>query len=203
MEAEALCPQGGQPPEGLRQLGPGHAVLGLSGVVHDLESLPALSQGEHAAGVIAAADGLGNGSDGLPQTVNQGEIVQVDDGPHAVRLPELLRGRVVGGKHDIFPRHAAALRHDQLRQRGAVAAAALFMEQLQNGRGGGGLHGEILPETGIPGEGPAQAAGVLPDAPLVIEVKGRGVLGGDGLRLGFADKRRFHGLIPPAPTQWR
>ena len=53
-----LGPQLLQPGEGLGQLGPGHAVLGLSRLVHHLEALLALPQGEHPAGVEAAAHRL-------------------------------------------------------------------------------------------------------------------------------------------------
>ena len=193
VDAELLGPHGRQTGEGLRDLLPGHAVLGVAGVVHHLEALPGLSQGEHAAGIIAAADLLRHMADGLLQIVYQGQVVQIDDGPQPVRQLELLRRRVIGGEHDLLSGDAALFRHHQLRQGGAVAAAALLVEDLQNGGRGGGLDGEVLPVAGVPGEGSPQAAGVFPDAPLVVDVEGRGVSGGDGLQLLFGDKGCFHG----------
>ena len=50
--------QGAPLPESLGDLGAGHAVLGVAGGVHDLMAVLAGSQGEHAAGVVPAEDGL-------------------------------------------------------------------------------------------------------------------------------------------------
>ena len=192
MDAEVLGTQLRQAGEGLGNLGAGHAVLGVAGVVHDLEALPGLSQGEHTAGIVAAADGLGHRADGLGQIVHQSQVVQVDDGAQLMGQLEFLGGRVVGGEHDVLAGDAAALGHGQLRQGGAVAAAALLLEKLQNGRGGGGLDGEVLPVAGIPGEGLPQAAGVFPDACFIVDMERSGVLGGNGLQLIPGDKWCFH-----------
>ena len=106
-------------------------------------------------------------------------------------LELLLRG-VVGGEHDSrLPGDAAALRHHQLRHGGAVAAAALLVEQLQNGGGGSGLDGEVLPEAWIPGKGGLQAAGVLPDALLVVDMKGVGYWAAMASSCFFATKGVF------------
>ena len=192
MDAEVLGSQLRQTGEGLGDLGAGHAVLGVAGVVHDLEALPGLGQGEHAAGIVAAADGFRNSADGLGQIIHQGQVVQIDDGAQLVGHLKFLSGRVVGGEHDILAGDAAALGHGQFRQGGAVAAAALLLENLQNGRGGCGFHGEILPVAGIPGERLAQAAGVFPDACFIIDMERSGVLGGNGLQLIPGDKWCFH-----------
>ena len=69
----------------------GEAVLGLAGVVHDLEALFALTQGKDAAGIVAAGDGLGDVADCLLQEVDVGEVIQVDDGVLLVRLNVLFR----------------------------------------------------------------------------------------------------------------
>ena len=65
VDAELLCPQLLQAAEGLGHLGPGHAVFGLTGVVHHLKALLGLPQGEGAAGVIAAGDLFGYITDGV------------------------------------------------------------------------------------------------------------------------------------------
>ena len=65
VNAELLRTQLLQGPEGLGHLLPGHAVLGLAGVIHDLEALLALTQGEGAAGVIPAGDLFGDIADGI------------------------------------------------------------------------------------------------------------------------------------------
>ena len=181
MQAKAFRPHSGQTPERFRDLRAGHAIFGVAGVIHDLKALPALAQRKHAAGIIAAADRLRNLPDGFFQEIHQREIVQIDQRPQPPRLLKLFRGRVVGGKHNPLPRDAAALRHAQFRQGRTVAPAALIPQNLDNRGRGGGFHGEILPETGIPGKRAPQPPGVVPDAFLVVEVEGRRVTGGNGL----------------------
>ena len=178
--------------KGLSDLGAGHTVLGIAGIVHDLETLPGLAEGEHAAGIVAAADLLGDVSDGLFQIVHQRQIVQVDDGTQLVRQLEFLRRCIIGREHDVFAGNAAFFRHQQFRERRAVAAAALFLQDLQNGGSGGGFDSKVLPIAGIPGEGLTQAAGVFPDARLVVDMERGGILGGNGVQLFFCDKRCFH-----------
>ena len=192
VDAELLGAHGGKAGKCLRDLGAGHAVLGVAGIVHHLEALPGLAQGEHAAGIVAAADFLRHMADGPLQIVHQRQIVQVDDGAQPVRHLEFLRRGIIGGEHDVLTGDAAPLRDHQLRHGGTVAAAALLVQQLQQGRGGSGLHGEILPVAGIPGKCLPQAAGILPDALLIIDVERGGVLGGDGLQLVLCDKGGLH-----------
>ena len=70
---------------------------------------------------------------------------------------------------------AALLRQQQLHQAGAVRAAALLPEELEDGGVGGGLDGKVLLEAGVPGEGGVDPPGVLPQAFFVVEVEGGGV----------------------------
>ena len=91
---------------------------------------------------------------------------------------------------------AALLRQHQLREAGAVRPAALLPEELQNGGGGGGLYGKVFLEPPVPGEGGVHRPGVLPDAPLVVEVEGGGVGPDDLLQLGLGHKGCFHGCVP-------
>lgn len=63
---------------------------------------------------------------------------------------------------------ADALGHHQLRERRAVAAAALLLQDLKDGGGRRSLHGEIFPVAGIPRKSGFQAAGILADALRII-----------------------------------
>ena len=84
---------------------------------------------------------------------------------------------------------AAALRHHQLGEAGAVRPAALLPQKLQNLGVGRGLDGEMLLETLAPREGLYQLARVVLDAFFVIDVEGRGVGLFDLLRLLFGNDR--------------
>ena len=175
VDAELLSALRLQALKRLGDLGGSHAVLGVAGVVHHLEALLALAQLEHTAGIEAAGDLLGDVADGLLQEVNVGDVVQVNGGAQLGGQSELLSGSVVGGEHDLSPGKAAAVRHHQLREGGAVHAASLFLQNLQDLGIGGGLHGKILGVAGVPGKGLAQSPGVGTDTLLVIEVEGGGI----------------------------
>ena len=192
MDAELLGAQLLQALEGLGHLGTGHAVLGVAGVVHDLEALIALAQGEDAAGIVAAGDPLGDIAQGVLQKVDVGDVIQIDGGAQLGGQGELLGGGVVGGEHDVAALEAAAVGHHQLSEGGAVHTAALLLQDLQDLGVGGGLHGEKLFVAGVPGESLVQGAGIFPDALLVIEVEGGGVLVGDLLELFQRDEGLFH-----------
>ena len=196
VEAEMLGAQSPQLAEALGELRTGKAVFGVSGGVHDLEALLTCPDGEGAAGVVAAGDGFGDGSDGVFQEIDVGEVVQVDGGPQAGGQLKLLRGRIIGGEHDIRPRKAAAVGQHELCEGGAVRTTALFPQELQNGGSGGGLDGKILPVTWIPGKSGLQFSCVFPDAFLVVEVEGSGIPGRDGPELLQGDKRLFQGKTP-------
>ncbi|MPM49759.1 hypothetical protein SDC9_96490 [bioreactor metagenome] len=121
-----------------------------------------------------------------------GDIVQIDNGSQLIGQSVFLGGGIIRGEHNFFAPDAAFVGHQQLRQRGTVAAAALLMEELQDRGIGGGLHGEILPEAAVPCESGFQPPGVLPDTPFIIDVERRGVLGYDGVQLVFCYKGLFH-----------
>ena len=193
VDAEALGSQVPERLESFRKLGPGHAVFRLAGVVHDLEALFAFAQLEHAARIVAAGNGLGNVAQRFAEKFHMGEIVQVDDGAQPVGQHEFLWGRVVGGEHDFTAGEAAALRHHQFCQGGAVGAAALFPQDLEDLRIGRGLYRKILPESGIPGKSGPERPDILTDPRFVIQIKGRGVCFGDFLQLLQRDEGGFHG----------
>ena len=114
----------------LGNLGAGHAVFGISRVVHDLKTLPGFTQSEHAAGIVPAADLFRNLSGGALQILNQCEVIQVHDSAQLVRQLKFFRRRLIGREHDILPGDATPLRHDEFRQRGAVTPAALFFQKF-------------------------------------------------------------------------
>ena len=146
MNAEVLCAQLHQPGDGACHLVFGHAVFGVPGHVHD-----GVAQREGAAGVIPQAHRLGNRPHGR-QEIHIGGVVQIDVYAHLPRLAHIQRRRIVGGKDHVMSRDAHGLGQQQLRIGGAVAAAALLVENFQQEGVGGGLDGKILPESGIPGK---------------------------------------------------
>ncbi len=197
MDAKTLGPHALQLLKALEKLLPGKAVLAVPRGIHDLKALLAFSQPEDPAGVEAAGDGLGDIAQRLLQKVDVGEIIQIDDRPQLCRQLVLGGGGLVGGEHDLLPGEAAFIRQHQLGEGGAVRAAALLPQNLQNGGGGGGLNGKILLKARVPSKGGFQPSGGLPDALFVIEVEGGGVLSGDGGELFKGHKGLFHnaGLI--------
>ena len=104
----------------------GHAILGVAGLVHDLEALFALAQTEGAARVVAAEDVLGHACHPL-QELHHGGVVQIDIGTQLVGLLHILHGGLVGGEHDVAAGKTASLAEHQLGQGGAVHTAALFL----------------------------------------------------------------------------
>ena len=200
VEAEVLDPLLPQAAERLDQLVPSHAVFGVAGGVHHLKPLLAGPQGEHPAGIVAAEHRLRHIAQGLLQEVHQGQVVQVDEGAQLVRQPELLRQSVVGGEHDLPAPEAAAPDQHQLHQAGAVHAAALLPQQLQNAGCGGCLHGKVLLKSLVPGESGLHPPGVFPDTPLIVEVEGGGVGLADLFQLFLCHKRGFHDGSPLLPN---
>mmetsp|Transcript_13677 Transcript_13677/g.38992 ORF Transcript_13677/g.38992 Transcript_13677/m.38992 type:complete len:323 (+) Transcript_13677:519-1487(+) len=167
VQAEAGHAQLLAPPVALEQLGPGQPELGLLRVAD-----------QHVAragrpGVEAEADELGEAE--LPvHELDVREVVQVHDGARALGPLVLLEGCVVAREHDLLAPEAHLLGQDDLRDGGAVHAAALVAQDLADEGVRGRLHGEVVPVPRAPGEGGVQAADRLPNGPLVVEVEGRG-----------------------------
>ena len=179
----------GKPQDGPGHLVLGHAVLGIPWHIHD-----GIAQTEGAAGIVAQAHGLRHFLRRAGQQVYMGSIVQIDIGPQFHSPAHILLRGHVGGEHDLVTGDAHSLGQQQLCIGGAVAAAAFLMEDLQNVGVGGGLHGKILLESGVPGEGFLHFPGIFPNACLVIQVEGGRDLGGNGLRLLQGHKGGFlHG----------
>ena len=120
-----------------------------------------------------------------------GQIIQIDVRAEVVGFLHVLRGRVVGGKHDVAALEAAGLAHEQLSIAGAVNAAALLLQNLQQVGVGRGLYGEIFFKALVPTERSVDPAGVLADSLFIVKVERGGNIGGDLLRLGKGDKRLF------------
>ena len=196
MDAKVLCTLCHQLLVAVDHLLLGHAVLGIAGLVHDLEAFLALAQLEGPARVVAAEDVLGDPGHTV-QEVHHGGIVQVDVCAQLVCLLHVLHGGLVGGEHDIAAGKAAGLAQHQLGQGGAVHAAALFLQDLQDDGVGQRLDGKILPEALVPAEGLVDAAGVLTDALFVVDVERGGHVLDDLLGLLFGQKRSlFHNILP-------
>ena len=120
-----------------------------------------------------------------------GQVVQIDVRAEVVGFLHVLRGRVVGGKHDVAALEAAGLAHEQLSIAGAVNAAALLLQNLQQVGVGRGLYGKVFLEALVPAERGDDPAGVLADPLFIVKVERGGNIGGDLLRLGKGDKRLF------------
>ncbi len=187
MDAEMLYALGLQDPVALQDLLCGHAVLGILGVVHD-----GVGDLEISARVVAKAHGLREVSQGLLQLGDVGEVIQIDDGAQLFRQLVLRKRCIVGGEHDLLSTEAAGLGHFQLCTGRAVGTAALLLQNLQNAGIRCCFDSEILTEALIPGKGLVKAARILPNALLVIEIKGCGVALCDALHLLQCDIGFFH-----------
>ena len=146
MNAEVLRAQLHQPGDGPCHLVFGHAVFGVPGHVHD-----GVAKREGTARVIPQTHRLGDRPHGC-QKIHIGSIIQIDVHAHIPRLAHIQRRRIVGGKDYVMSRDAHGLGQQQLGIGGAVAAAALLVENFQQEGIWGGLDGKILPESGIPGK---------------------------------------------------
>ena len=68
-----------------------HAVFCVSRIVHNI-----IADLKEPARVETAADRLRNVADGFLQEFDMGNIIQVDDRPQLVRIPEIFRRCVIG-----------------------------------------------------------------------------------------------------------
>ena len=121
MDPKFLRPFFLQDLEGGEKLLPGHPVLGISRVVHDI-----IADLEKAARIEPAADGLRDLPNGFLQKINMSNIVQIDDRPQFMGIDKLFRRRVVGGKHNIFPHCSHGLGEHKLCIGRAVAPAPVL-----------------------------------------------------------------------------
>ena len=165
MDAELLRALLHQDAVGLEHLRLRHAVFGVPGGVHYRVRYLKIP-----AGVEAAADGLGNVADGPLQEIDVSDVVEVDGGAELVREGEVLRRRVVRGEHDVRPGYALTFAEHQLRERGAVHAAAFLVQDVHDGRIGRGLDREVLLEALVPRKSLANEARVAPYPALVVEM---------------------------------
>ena len=171
----------------LEELLLGHAVLGVARVVHD-----AVGQAEEPAGVEAAARDRAHGPRLLLEERDVRDVVEVHDGAELAREAEVLGRRVVGREHDLLARHAERSCDEELSVAGAVAAAAVLQQDLDERGVGVGLDGEVLPEARVPREGVEHRLRVAADAGLVVQVEGGGVPLGDVDELVGGHKRLLH-----------
>ena len=184
MNAEVLHSQLHQPVDSPGHLILGHAVLGIPRHIHN-----GIAQGEGAARIIAQTHGLRHLVPGdFCQEVHKGSVVQVNVSPHFPGLTHILHRGHVGGKHHVVAGAAHGLGKQKLGVAGAVAAAALLLQNLDNIGVRRSLHGEILPVARIPGKSRLQCPGIGSDASLVINVEGGGNLPDDFLGFFQSEK---------------
>ena len=196
VDAEVLCSLCSQLLVAVDHLLLGHAVLGIPGLVHDLKALLALAQLEGAARIVAAEDVLRHTGHPVEEVHHRG-VVEVDISAQLVGLLHVLHGGLVGGEHDVAAAEAAHLTEHQLSQGGAVHAAALFLQDLEDDGVRQSLDRKILAEALVPAECLVDAAGVLANALLVIDVEGGGYVLNDVLSHRLSQKRfLFHDIHP-------
>ena len=138
-------------------------------------------------------DGLDDAAAVLFQEINVGKVVQIDDGAQLARVDELLGGGCVGGEHDVLPADAQSVAEHQLGVAGAVHAAAVFVQELEDRGIGAGLDRVILLIARIPGKGGLEAVRRTLDALLVVDVEGGGIGLDDLLDLSLGIGQRLHG----------
>ena len=187
MDAKSLRSALAQHAKRLEELGLGHAVLRVAGVVHD-----AVGELEEPAGVEAARDGARNGARNLLEEGDVRDVVEVYDGIKLARHREIERGRVVRGEHDVLTAHAERLGDHELGGAGAVAAASVVAQDRDERGVGVRLDGEELLEPGIPRKRIENGFRVGADAGLVVEMEWRRELVGNSNELVFRDKWALH-----------
>ena len=156
------------------------AALDSSGPVVRMIRLPAPAAALRP-GVVAQAHQLGH----LRHLGHQAQVVQVQDAAAVLRGHGKFLGRgVVGGEHDLLAACASLAGQHQLCDGAAIKTAAQLTQQGQDARVGQRLDGVILFEPGHLGKGGVQAGHSGADAGLVVEMKGRAEVLGNGWQLG-------------------
>ena len=204
VESEALHPGRLHLRVALEELLARHAVLRLLGLADD--GVAALQR----TGVVAAAEdmavkflgqgcGSARGPVRFPYRLHHAlpvrDVVEVDYRAELPCLAELLCRRVVRGEHDRLAHVADLLGEHELRHRRAVAAEAELLEKLHEVRIRRSLHGEVLAEALVPGEGLPESLRVGADALRVVDVERRRPF----LRCLFDPlevKRQFSHVVP-------
>ena len=162
MEAKGFGAQRLELEQAFGQLLTGEAVLGLAGIAHN-----GGADSEIAAGVEAAAHALRHAAV-LIQHRHMAHVVQIDERAQAAGVSEFLRGHIIGGEHDLMALKAQGLGQHQFCFAGAVHAAALFLEDAQNGRVGQRFDGKVLLVIRAPGKGLIHGLSGAADACFVI-----------------------------------
>ena len=175
VQAKAPRPPGLGGAKSVEQLGVRHAVFGLQRVADDAVAAAL------GPGVVAKAHQLGH----LRHLGHQAQVVQVQDAAAVLRGHGKFLGRgVVGGEHDLLAACAGLAGQHQLGDGAAIKTAAQLTQQGQDARVGQRLDGVILFEPGHLGKGRIQAGHSGADAGLVVEMKGRAEVLGNGWQLG-------------------
>ena len=170
---------------GLDNLLMSHAIFSIAGVIHDV-----VGDGEMSARVVAAAYSIRNIGH-LFQKVDMSDIVQINGDIQLARQLEVLRRGSIGGEHNLAFLEAHSVAHQQLGIGGAVSAAALLAQDLQQIGVGSCFNCEIFLEALIPRESLVQQTCSTTNASLIIQMEGSGILSNNLFQLIFSYKGYF------------
>lgn len=96
-------------------------VFRISRIIHDT-----VAYFKNTARVITAAHRFRKSAQDILQKFYMRNIIQIDGSAQLSGIGELLRRRIIGGKHDIFSGHPHRFAQHQLRQGRTVTAAAII-----------------------------------------------------------------------------
>ena len=130
-------------------------------------------------------------------------VVQVDERAQLAGVDELLGGGGVRGKHDVLPADAERFAEHQLGVAGAIHAAAVLMQELEDRGIGAGLDRVVLFIARIPGKCALEAVRRTLDALFVVDVEGGGIGLDDLLDLSLGIGQRLHGCRTSLPCVCR
>ena len=105
----------------LKHLLRGETVFSIARIVHDV-----IADGKISAGIVTAAQGLGQITDGLLQEIDMGDVIQIDGGTDFCRIFEFMGRGIVGGEHNVLSLYPHSIAEHQLCQRGAVTSTAVI-----------------------------------------------------------------------------
>ena len=110
-------------------------------------------------------------------------IIQIDGYIQLASQLEVLSRGSIGGEHNFAFLEAHSVAHQKLGIGGAVSAAALFPQDLQQVGVGSCFNCEIFFKALVPGEGLVQQTCSATNTSLIIQMEGSGILSYDFFQL--------------------
>ena len=150
-----------------------HAIFGITGVIHNV-----VSDSKMSTGVVTAAYSIRNIGH-LFQEVDMGNIIQINGYIQLASQLEVFCRGSIGGEHNLAFLEAHSIAHQKLGIGGAVSAAALFAQDLQQVGVGSCFNGKIFLKALVPSKGLVQQTCSATNASLIIQMEGSGVLSHD------------------------